>query len=400
MTHTAYSEAGDTFAKGSSASAYQIGERLIAALNGALSNGFSDDEPPHIFMPKIFGDQSSLPGWQELNELLRLPAFPVENLVLANSGKTLDRSEYCTNGTLNPSLVRSAIDKGATVLLNRASDMMPALQVVSECLRYELRCEVECNLFATFGNSQAFQSHFDEVDAIVVQLEGEKHWQLHGVGQKNPLPAYNDSSIDNCPQKVEFEKIVETGDLLYFKRGNWHTVKGAGTSSLHATFSISRLTNLNYLYWCASQLISDEITRADIKYLTTDLYRKGNDHNAHEYLTSLMSGYSTADYFDYMQTTNRSNPPLLLISPRQEKPVYINTARYKPHVYSDQEKVWFHLDGKTHRLPVEYKNLLQNIFAYKVVDVSRIEPTEKMRDQLSKVLDGLEKLQVVSKISQ
>jgi len=104
-------------------------------------------------------------------------------------------------------------------------------------------CSVGCNTYLTPANSQGFSPHWDDIEAIVLQLEGRKSWKLYRPRTaEEALPRY---SSGNFEQDEIGEPILEVeigpGDLLYLPRGVIHQAESPpDTHSLHVTLSTNQ----------------------------------------------------------------------------------------------------------------------------------------------------------------
>jgi hypothetical protein len=98
------------------------------------------------------------------------------------------------------------------------------------------------NVYATPPGSQGFAPHWDDIDAFVLQVEGEKRWRLYA--PRSPDEANPRFSSPNLPQD-ELGALIEEvtlrpGDLLYLPRGIVHQATCSETASLHVTASVGR----------------------------------------------------------------------------------------------------------------------------------------------------------------
>ena len=123
------------------------------------------------------------------------------------------------------------------------------------CLTDEVfQSDTGCNAYITpYPNAssknkeQGFAPHYDDIDAFLIQLEGQKHWELYKSNDPMDLLALSSSS-DFTPEQVSkmtkvWSGTLKKGDVLYMPRGIVHQgstkmedVKG-GTHSLHVTIS-------------------------------------------------------------------------------------------------------------------------------------------------------------------
>jgi bifunctional lysine-specific demethylase and histidyl-hydroxylase NO66 len=104
-------------------------------------------------------------------------------------------------------------------------------------LESELSHHINANIYFTPPSSQGFASHFDDHDVLVLQLEGEKEWQVFGRqaddyrrGPQNVALADDSVPLLTCRLK--------TGDSLYVPRGFVHSAAAADQPSIHVSVGI------------------------------------------------------------------------------------------------------------------------------------------------------------------
>jgi lysine-specific demethylase/histidyl-hydroxylase NO66 len=111
---------------------------------------------------------------------------------------------------------------------------------------------IHANAYLTPAEARGFDHHWDTHDVIVLQLEGRKHWQVHGA----PLPSAAPSQVCGLHKPLIDEAlrspplidtVLEPGDLLYLPRGQVHAARTAGACSLHLTLGLHVHTRLGRL---------------------------------------------------------------------------------------------------------------------------------------------------------
>ncbi len=111
---------------------------------------------------------------------------------------------------------------------------------------------IHANAYLTPADARGFDHHWDTHDVIVLQLEGRKHWQVHGA----PLPFPGPDQVCGPHRRLIDEAlrsdplidtVLEPGDLLYLPRGQIHAARTAGACSLHLTLGLHMRTRLGRL---------------------------------------------------------------------------------------------------------------------------------------------------------
>ena len=124
-------------------------------------------------------------------------------------------------------------------------------------LEIEWGCMVGANVYLTPPQgAQGFAPHYDDIEAFILQLEGEKHWKVYPPfpGSKNVLPRCSSRDFTEMEMKNHkpiIDVILKPGDVLYMPRGWIHqaytispndTISSSSSSSesmhsLHLTVS-------------------------------------------------------------------------------------------------------------------------------------------------------------------
>lgn len=104
-------------------------------------------------------------------------------------------------------------------------------------------CPVGSNAYLTPPNSQGFAPHWDDIDAFILQLEGQKRWRLYApTSEMNilPLRSSRDFNREELGEKI-FDVVLQPGDFLYLPRGTVHEAETVGEQpSLHLTISANQ----------------------------------------------------------------------------------------------------------------------------------------------------------------
>lgn len=102
---------------------------------------------------------------------------------------------------------------------------------------------VGCNAYWTPAGSQGFAPHYDDIDALVLQLHGAKRWRLYAPrSPEEALPRFSSGNFSASELGAPIaEFVLQQGDTLYMPRGCIHEARSAGSGdSLHVTLSCSQ----------------------------------------------------------------------------------------------------------------------------------------------------------------
>lgn len=216
----------------------------------------------------------SLLSWDEFNSLLR--HIDPSRVHLSRDGQVLDSSAFLRTGhkrarSASPRLsapdVEALVRSGATILIDEIDELHDPIGVLAQEFERELRLRVTVNLYASFGTKPGFGLHYDDHDVFVLQLIGEKRWDIYPPTKMFPLP--NDRLARGLLPEgpASWVGIIRTGDALYVPRGWWHLVRPCSAESVHLTVGVANLTGVDLVMWASSHLAEQELFRAPLPYL-------------------------------------------------------------------------------------------------------------------------------------
>ncbi|MFD9287965.1 JmjC domain-containing protein [Streptomyces sp. NPDC060030] len=241
-------------------------------------------------------------SWRDLNEILSRGRVEPAELKLCTGGRSLPEHEYTVtragHRVVDLGRTFSLMRSGASLVIDSLDRIHPAVRAATDDVMRLVGETASCNLFVTFDDSQAFASHFDEVDTFVLQVLGTKSWQVHGPTEEYPLPEYGDSDPARCPEAVLFEKTLEPGDVIHVPRGWWHTVRGGGESSLHLTFAFTRRTGYDWLRWVAYRALGSTDVRESLARAGTPQEQRAQAERLVTAFVTEAKGVTLRDFFD------------------------------------------------------------------------------------------------------
>ena len=99
-----------------------------------------------------------------------------------------------------------------------------------------------CNVYWTPSKTQGFAPHYDDIEAFVIQVEGQKRWRVYPPQAEAELPRVSSSDFQESEIGQEvLDVVLQPGDILYFPRGWIHQAEGVGdVPSLHLTVSTAQ----------------------------------------------------------------------------------------------------------------------------------------------------------------
>ena len=150
-----------------------------------------------------------------------------------------------------------------SVLVREMQDRVGAIGQLVSTLEAETRSPCNANLYMTPRDSQGFELHFDWMENIIIQLDGEKTWKLYPPLLKLPRKGLKfrpgKTAVAALPPPVTL--TLKAGDALYIPRGVLHEaeVTPAWERSMHLTLGIllNDLTYEGLLHYALSPYASD-----------------------------------------------------------------------------------------------------------------------------------------------
>ena len=183
-------------------------------------------EPLHRSTGDSFADVFSIDA---VDELITSTTPRRPELRLVREGKTLDSAVYASairlggrqvDDAIDPEKVIDAIAEGATLVLQSLHRTCAPVGQFAAALEAEMSHPVQVNAYLTPAGSRGLSTHADGHDVLVVQLHGEKRWEVDGLGEFTAVP----------------------GDTIYIPAQTQHQAWTESGSSLHLTVGILRVT--------------------------------------------------------------------------------------------------------------------------------------------------------------
>ncbi|MBP5891991.1 JmjC domain-containing protein [Streptomyces scabiei] len=235
------------------------------------------------------------------------------------------------------------LGEGATVIMDQANVFDPTMEVACRALQWWSRERVQVNAYLTTNDASGFPLHWDDHDVVIVQLAGEKEWEVRATSRA--VPMYRDADPNSTPSdEIIWSGLMRSGDVMHIPRGHWHqaTRTGSGSGkSLHVTFGITKRTGASWLAWLADWCREHEIFRHDLDR------RHGTGTDAlTEAAAQLVSERPPADFLDaYEQapTLPRHVPFLDILGPLD---AVVCTTHFPPQIQEHGETVDIVASGK------------------------------------------------------
>ncbi|MET9373957.1 cupin domain-containing protein [Streptomyces sp. NPDC002992] len=240
------------------------------------------------------------------------------------NGRELHPGEYFTDTVTrrgqgirfaNMTRLGALMGEGCTLVLDELDFFDPTLETACRALQWWSHELVQVNAYLTTQDAAGFALHWDDHDVVIVQVAGEKSWEVRGTSRS--VPMYRDAEPNNTPpEQALWKGTLRPGDVMHIPRGHWHQATRTDRAdgySLHVTFGFVKRTGVNWLTWLTDQCRREEVFR-------TDLDRWGTAEAQAEQTAALT--FATARLAD------RFGPAAFLAAREQERPAarHVQTA--------------------------------------------------------------------------
>ncbi|WP_243727109.1 cupin domain-containing protein [Actinocrispum wychmicini] len=190
------------------------------------------------------------------------------------------------------------VESGCTLILDQANFYDPTLEVVCRALQWWSGQSLQVNLYLTTGTAEGFELHWDDHDVIVVQLAGEKTWEVRGQSRQAPL--FRDAEPNFEPSdEIVWTGVLREGEAMCIPRGYWHRATrndlGQGFS-LHASFGLHKRSGADWLAWIADESRSDELFRIDLTRSLHPLVRERQEDRLNAAACQLIGNRPVTDF--------------------------------------------------------------------------------------------------------
>ncbi|WP_248783774.1 cupin domain-containing protein [Actinoalloteichus caeruleus] len=198
---------------------------------------------------------------------------------------------------------------GCTVVLDALDTFDPTMEIACRALQWWSRELVQVNTYLTTASASGFSLHWDDHDVVIVQIAGEKSWEVRGLSRVAPMYRDAEANIEPSQQTI-WAGTLRPGDVMHIPRGYWHQAtradKEASGYSLHLTFGFVKRTGVDWLAWVADRSRERELFRRDLDRWGEHSGREHHEDALSAEVSRLLSDYSVDDY---LAVREQDRPP-------------------------------------------------------------------------------------------
>lgn len=186
----------------------------------------------------------SLLNLGDVDNILDTGQLCVNELRLARNNHILNLTEYERKDTaeIDVLAVIEHYRNGASLVFKSLNKRHPPLAKLCIRLAHMFNARVWANVYVTPAASQALEAHFDTHDVFILQIHGQKTWQIYDAAISLPMPQQLVGVQRNELPKKLFTCQLKSGDLLYLPRGYIHEASTETKPSTHITIALQTVT--------------------------------------------------------------------------------------------------------------------------------------------------------------
>lgn len=329
--------------------------------------------------------------FDDLNDLLATRAPEPPRLRLHRDGAPVPHDRYTERGTasrverriVRPEALYRELRSGASMVLDGIDRMHPPIGAATDDLMRLVHERAQANLYLIWGRSRGFDTHWDDHDTVIVQVEGTKHWQVHGPGSRSH-PMKNDTDHSHTPPRdpdgellVVWEGVLHPGQAIHVPRGWWHTVTGAGEMSMHLTFGFTRATGVDWADALVRRLFDEEVFRRDLPRFADPEQRRKHRHEMLSRLVELAEEYDPETFLAerdarFPRRTSFSLPWTVQEGPPPADARVEFVPILPPPVMQDGDKIAVTVSGRRYRFPSVVGPVLESLAEHRVLSLAEL----------------------------
>ncbi len=284
--------------------------------------------------------------WADFNRLLGQGSlWTSDHLRLMRNYVAVPPDQYChpvatPHGEVLrpwPQKVEVFLSAGASLIANDVLTIHESLMQIGETLAQTFAASIGANIYCSFQGVQAFGTHFDNHDVVVVQTGGTKVWNLYENRADNPIENFPDDAatrrwFEQSRGSLMQQVTMRAGDVLYLPRGWYHDALATDGPSLHVTFAITPLHGRTLLALLNIEAMKDPAYRAFAPPATEDGGAALAEHLAAygQILARIAASPAFGEEVAKAQTRMTPRPPSFTLPERKPVTLYRTTGRSFP----------------------------------------------------------------------
>ena len=226
--------------------------------------------------PDKFADVMS---WGIFTNMLNMTSiWSPTSLGVCLDTKMIPAEQYCREAVdrnNQPSLqpdaekVKGWLRQGASLVANDIDTLWPGTAAAADALEQRLGGKAQSNLYCSWNQHQAFDTHFDTHDVYALHCEGEKVWRIFEGRLDKPIATEDYKSLgpeyhDQHRGAVAAEVTLRPGDLLYIPRGQYHDALASSDGAIHLAFGVTHIIGIDIVSLLFEHAMADPLFRTNM----------------------------------------------------------------------------------------------------------------------------------------
>ncbi|MFO0413246.1 MAG: JmjC domain-containing protein [bacterium] len=302
------------------------------------------------------GAKAAILTWPDFNRLLGQGSlWTSAHLRLMRNYVAVPPDQYChpvatPQGEVLrpwPQKVEVFLSAGASLIANDVLSIHEPLMRIGETLSRTFAASIGANIYCSFRGVQAFGTHFDNHDVIVIQTGGTKVWNLYASRADNPIENFPDDDatrrwFEQTRGALMQQVTMQPGDVLYLPRGWYHDALATDGPSLHVTFAITPLHGRTVLALLTLEAMKNPAYRAFAPPATEDGGAALAAHLAEygQILARIAASPAFREEVARSQTRMTPRPPSFTLPERKPITLIRTTGRSFPDCSSTMREVY------------------------------------------------------------
>nr|WP_322767250.1 cupin domain-containing protein [Frankia sp. Cr1] len=278
---------------------------------------------------------------------------------------------------VNMERLGNLIRSGCTLVLDALNQFDPTMEIACRALQWWSHEAVQVNAYLTTQETVGFALHWDDHDVIVVQLAGDKDWEIRSPSRAAPM--YRDTAPNLKPSdQIIWSGTLQTGDVLYIPRGHWHQATRSGRGkgfSLHVTFGLVKRTGVDWLAWLADHSRQEELFRQDL-----DRWGAGEGHQDQaralaEAASHLLASFSPSNFLIAREQEHLPSRHLATWGIFGPVSIVVCVTEFKPVFDTDSDVIVIRAAGKKITFRMESLPALRILLSGLPADLNYVSST-------------------------
>ncbi len=239
---------------------------------------YHDRQFLHVPAPNAdkFADVMS---WDILTNMLNMTSiWSATSLAIVLDKREIPAEQYCrpaidrnNQQNLQPDAekVKSWLRRGASLVTNDVDTLWPGTAAAADALEQRFGGKVQSNLYCSWNQRQAYDTHFDTHEVFALHVAGEKVWNIYEGRLDNPIAneackGLEQEYHDQPRGAIAAEVTLRPGDLLYIPRGQYHDALASSDGAIHLSFGLTHVIGIDVMTMLFEQAIADPLFRSNL----------------------------------------------------------------------------------------------------------------------------------------